>query len=82
MIRQVWSSDELLALARALALGMTTEQRQGLARLLLALGLPAPVIVAALGGEASAGGDAVQQSPHESLDEGTQHIQLFINIMI
>lgn len=47
--RDCWSLAEILNLARALALGMTDEQRQGCARLLLGLGVDVPEIAAAMG---------------------------------
>jgi hypothetical protein len=45
MQRRIWSVEEIEALGVALALGMTIEQRQGMARLLLAMGM-APGLVA------------------------------------
>ena len=39
MQRHIWDISEVQSLAFALALGMTLEQRQGMARLLLAIGL-------------------------------------------
>jgi hypothetical protein len=49
MRRQVWGIDELVTLAAALALGMSDEQRQGLARLLLGIGAPVADIAKAMG---------------------------------
>lgn len=47
--RDCWSLAEILNMARALSLGMTDEQRQGAARLLLGLGLGVPEIAQAMG---------------------------------
>ena len=47
--RQVWTHEELLNLARALAVGMNDDQRQGAALLLLAAGVDPHKIARALG---------------------------------
>ena len=43
--RDVWSRTEILNLARALAIDASPEEKRGLAKMLLALGVEPPVIV-------------------------------------